>query len=192
MYNDKTLEEIDFTEGKEVINSLSFLFNKDLNFNQEPAKIIHFEEVAITAPPSLPMVVETDPPKPIRRKTIDKHESNFNPNLEYDHEIVETACESFSTPKVIEMPSPRPSKLKNKLSRIERARLLNAGFEICLTENGEPPINLQLNDADISKLKSNLDIERIDPLLNDMNITFLGVSFDDTLFEIMAGKVLFI
>lgn len=186
LYNDKLLDDLAHIVGKEIPHTVSFQFNDDLKFQEQKVEVQHpqllfvdtgdrnrspFDEI-----PEFPKVT-VEP-----RKQVELH-THILP--EPDKELIEVPDEFEH---VIEMPSPKPSKLKSRLSRVERARLLNAGFSKILTESGDKPTEIQLNDLDTSNLKSNLDLEMNDSLANEVTIDFLGVTFDESMLERMAGN----
>jgi hypothetical protein len=181
IYLDGMQEDVDFiTVGKEVNHSIQFHFTDDMNATERfEIQHDHAESIRNRSPSPEPI---KEKPKKILKEPVKDHPFS----MEADHELVETPASDYET-SIIDMPSPKPSKLKYRLTRVERARLANAGFAPILTEKGEKPIQLQLNDADVTKLKTNLDTELNDPMMNDVTIGFLGVSFDDCLRERMAG-----
>lgn len=191
-YEDKIFEnQENLMIEKDVFHNISFNFNSNVNMLNSTESYNSRQTTTCAPFEIMPSNVRED-----IEKTDQIHDEENNsaieapPTLEYDHEIVEVPRDEFDS-KVIEMPSPKPSKLKYRLSRVERARLLNARFDTNITEKGDKPIHILLNDTDSTKLKPNLDIERNDTFLNDISITFCGITFDDSLFEIMAGKILF-
>lgn len=98
--------------------------------------------------------------------------------IEADQDMLESNGDPIDT-LAFELPSPAPSSLKSRLTRIERARLLNAGFDKIFDEDGNKPVAIHLRDADTSRLTSNLDIELKDPLANEFTINFMGVTLND-------------
>ena len=87
-----------------------------------------------------------------------------------------------------QFPSPH-SGYNTPLTRVEKARLLNAGFSMILDEDGKRPVSIGNSLKGDSFLKSNMDIERQDLRFNDIVFTFMGISFNSELFNRFGGMI---
>ncbi|KAK5666070.1 hypothetical protein QVD99_007683 [Batrachochytrium dendrobatidis] len=125
------------------------------------------------------------PPKPLVKPSTPVDESEN----ESDEEVV-AASNLESAPVEVFTPFPVPlaTHLRQRLSRMERARLHNAGFEMLLDDNHCAPTEIQLNNVDPVYLASNLELEFNDPLMNDVTILFQGLSFCQDTYQQLDGR----
>jgi hypothetical protein len=70
------------------------------------------------------------------------------------------------------------------LTRVEKARLLNAGFPSILDEDGHRPVTIS---SSLKGLSMNWELERKDLRYNDISFTFMGLTFNDELFHHFGG-----
>ncbi|KAJ3035882.1 Nephrocystin-4 [Rhizophlyctis rosea] len=94
-----------------------------------------------------------------------------------------------------QFPKPKTSKFRPALSRMEKARLLNAGFVRILDEEGNKPVQVGLGVGSIDGLggggqsvRPDLGIEFGDPRANDVTVTFMGLSFNDDFVNRVSGQ----
>jgi hypothetical protein len=95
---------------------------------------------------------------------------------------LEEIKEKVTPENVAAVPSASP-KPKKRLSRVERARFLNAGFEKILDNDGNKletyvPGNLP---------NLNLEQEFSDPMMNELHITFQGITYSKDFIDLKGG-----
>ncbi|KAI8910264.1 hypothetical protein EDD86DRAFT_204939 [Gorgonomyces haynaldii] len=146
--------------GKEEFLRISFNFGT-------PEKPV---ETPVQAPVAIAEEEETEEPKSPKRRVSKKPQMDLE-----DQEMVESPLVRES-PTIVDVPGPSPSHLKSRLSRIERARLHKAGFEKYVDKEGNPLSVLDINQADTAKIETSLDLEFQDKLVNDLRLTFMGVT----------------
>jgi hypothetical protein len=87
-----------------------------------------------------------------------------------------------------QFPSPLKATLSSSLSRIEKARLLNAGYNILLDELGHRPIQVGSSLKNYDSIRIDFDSEKVDLRFNDIHMLFMGITFNSDLFEHFGGK----
>jgi hypothetical protein len=71
------------------------------------------------------------------------------------------------------------------LTRVEKARLLNAGFDVILDEDGHRPFVV---GPSLKDLKLNYSLEKADLRYNDISLNFMGLTFNAELFNHFGGN----
>lgn len=85
-----------------------------------------------------------------------------------------------------QFPSPMGYWGTAPLSRVEKARLLNAGFNILLDEDGHRPVTLS---PSAKGTRIELGLEKKDLRFNDIHFNFMGLTFNAELFEHFGGRL---
>lgn len=88
-----------------------------------------------------------------------------------------------------QFPAPKKAILASSLSRIERARLLNAGFTVALDESGHRPTQVGSSFKNYDSVRIDFESEKADLRFNEVHILYMGITFNSDLFEHWGGKI---
>jgi hypothetical protein len=149
----------------DMVDDATSPFASVANLNPQPA-----------LPPREPEVAK----KKSEKKIVPKKEEILQ-----DEEEQEIHAVSQATTEVSHIPYPTQNVVTTPLSRVERARLLNAGFNQILDEDGHRPFSIS---ATLRDLKIDESIEQKDLRFNDLHLLFMGITFNAELFEHFGGK----
>jgi hypothetical protein len=92
------------------------------------------------------------------------------------------------TGQFAQFPSPLKGASSSSLSRIEKARLLNAGFNALLDELGHRPVQVGSSLKNYDSIRIDFDSEKADLRFNDIHMLYMGITFNSDLFEHFGGK----
>jgi hypothetical protein len=163
-YNYQYKSELEDIDSRHLGNVLPL----EISFNLNDFKVHKESPTVVVHEPIKIYVKEEEGPKTIIQPI---------PIMEEAEPEQEDILEVLPPIKPIEFqPIPDSIKLyKSRLTRIEMARLMSAGFETFLDENGDAPTP---NDSISDKL--NLELEINDPRSNNITIQLMGICFNDT------------
>ena len=125
--------------------------------------------------PSIKSVLDSCTPKTPNLKPLT--DSNFNP-LENDKEDAEDIAEikEIKTEEFSPLPPLPISTIKTGLSRLEKSRLAQAGYETFRDEHGRLPLPVSQSTAIV---KSDISLELQDVHLNEITLQFIGITLTD-------------
>ena len=139
-----------------------------------------------TSPPQL-SYAELDIPIPIKPK-----KKQFAAEMEEEEEEQEIYAVAQAGTETSQFPSPMATIGNAPLTRVEKARLLNAGFKVILDEDGHRPVTVGSSLRGSEAIRINLDAEKQDLRHNEMNFTFMGITFNAELFQHFGGIYIFV
>ncbi|KAI8929906.1 hypothetical protein BC831DRAFT_441572 [Entophlyctis helioformis] len=142
-------------------------------------------------------VIETPPPRPVEQVAPlpppQVPEDNEDDREDELHAVQPSPTFTTAAEEFMPFPLPQPPSLRPQLSRMERARLLNAGFEMLSDEDGQRPTQVMalVNDAQMSQHsqpKFDMDAEIRDLRANDVSLQFQGLTFSQDLFHQLGDR----
>ena len=175
--------------------SLSFGFNDD--GNEAPSPVIISRPSIISDKTEVLQSEPLQEPHPLRKSIVeyDRVSADMKKDVLKSVEIEQEEEEEINVSNAVvfdeeysNFPIPRAPHLRYKLSRMERARLLAAGFEILLDEDKEKPFHNKVEEIDFFSTQVDIGVEIQDLRSNDVHLLFQGISFTEDFFERFGGK----
>lgn len=107
--------------------------------------------------------------------------------VEEEPEDQEIYAVSQSVGDASQFPAPKSGFGITPLSRVEKARLLNAGFTQIFDEDGHRPVVVGTSIKGSDGTRVDFSAEQKDLRYNDVTLTFMGLTFNAGLFNHFGG-----
>ena len=138
-----------------------------------------------------------DATSPLQLSLTDFAELNPPPLPKQKHDLIDDEPEeqeiyenNLNTGEFAHFHAPKKTS-SSSLSRVEKARLLNAGFNVVLDEDGHRPVQVGSTFRNIHSIRIDFDLEKKDLRFNDVHMLYMGITFNSDLFEKFGGKIRF-